>query len=129
MEWDQAVFSCVRGSNFTNESQPLLVNGSFPLQCGLLGKYPDPITWANCFIAFCLTLPTPAGYKTNWTAPIAVNASINYTCATTGKWSFIYDVTKLLILILSQAWAKVRPTRLTIQSCQVQKNLKGLIWP
>jgi hypothetical protein len=98
MEWDNAIYSCVRGSNFTNESKPLLLaNGSFPLQCGLLGKYPDPITWATCFIAFCLTLPTPSGYKTNWTAPIAVNASINYTCATAGKRSSIYGVIKLLI--------------------------------
>ena len=85
-EWDTAYYSCVRGSVFSNASVPKLVNGTFPIQCGLLGKFPDAITWAVCEIAQCLTIPAPSGYTTKFKAPVAVNATINYTCTTSGNY-------------------------------------------
>jgi hypothetical protein len=88
MEWDVNYYSCVRGSTFSNASLPLLVNGKFPIQCGLLGKYPDPIPWGICEIAQCLTIPAPAGYTTTYAAPISVNVTINYTCVQPGLSTF-----------------------------------------
>ena len=85
MEWDYAYFSCVRGSVFTNSTVPKLMNGSFPVQCGLLGQYPNPVTWGGCVISHCLTLPAPSGYLTSAVSPVSVNATINYACASAGK--------------------------------------------
>jgi hypothetical protein len=49
------------------------------------GKFPDPIDWGTCEIALCLEIPAPTGYTTTAVAPIAVNATINYTCLTLGN--------------------------------------------
>lgn len=94
MEWDFAYFTCVRGSVFSNTTVPKLVNGQFPLQCGLLGKYPNPVSWGVCEISQCLSIPTPSSYYTSAAAPIAVNSTINYTCANSGRWktNFIEDI-------------------------------------
>ncbi len=79
VEFQTTTYNCKADGKYGNPERT-----TFDLNCPLPADL-NTISWPNCIVANCIEVPDVANFHTDAVQPIAVGATVDYTCQTPGQ--------------------------------------------